>query len=166
MLAVSIAAPLCHIVNLCFEEGYFPDKLKVSTVTPAYKSGSRNSAGNYRPISVLSPLSKIIERCVSDRILSFISAYDTLGSNQYGFRKKHSTEHALLNFVDFVTKEKEKGNFVLGIYVDIKKAFDSVNFPILYRKLQKYGIRGNALNIIKSYLTNRKQRVKIMDSEG
>ena len=166
LLDVSVASPLCHIVNTCFAEGYFPDVLKSSTITPVYKSGDKDAAGNYRPISVLSPLSKIIESCASEKIISFITAHNILGSNQFGFRKKHSTEHALMNFIDFVADEKEKGNFVLGIYVDIKKAFDSVNFQILFKKLQKYGIRGNSLNLIKSYLSNRKQRVKVIDSEG
>jgi len=166
LLAESVATPLSHIVNLCFANGYFPGQLKFSTVTPVHKTGNKDTPGNYRPISVLSPISKIIERCISQRILSYISMHDILGSNQYGFRTKHSTEHALINFVDYVTDEKEKGNFVLGIYCDIKKAFDSVNFAILYKKLEKYGIRGRALDLIKSYLTNRKQRVKIMKPTG
>jgi len=166
LISASISAPLSHVINLCFTAGYFPDKLKTSIVTPIHKSGCKDSAGNYRPISVLSPLSKIIERCASDIIINFLNIHDILGSNQYGFRLKHSTEHALINFVDYVTNEREKGNYVMGIYLDIRKAFDSVNYEILFKKLVKYGIRGHALNLIKSYLTNRKQCVKVENVKG
>ena len=100
------------------------------------------------------------------RILGFLKDKNLIGQNQYGFRMKHSTECALINFMDYVTDELEKGNLVLGIYLDIKKAFDCVNFQILFKKLQKYGIRGQALALIRSYLTNRKQKVKTIDENG
>ena len=166
LLMPSVTGPLCHIVNLCFSAGFFPDSLKVSTVTPIFKSGDKNCPGNYRPISVLSSLSKIIEKCIYMRIADFLTFNNILGENQYGFRNKHSTEHALLNFVDLVSGELEKGNHVIGVFLDIKKAFDSVNFSILFKKMSKYGIRGKALDLIKSYLSNRKQRVKLTDKKG
>ena len=166
ILEPSICVPLSHIVNLCFITGCFPDSLKVSTVTPIFKCGEKSDAGNYRPISVLSPLSKIIEKCIYHRICSYLNYRNILADNQYGFRTSHSTEHALLNFIDHVSQELDKGKYVIGIYLDIKKAFDSVNFNILYKKLTKYGIRGISLDLIKSYLTNRKQRVKLTEETG
>ena len=166
LLAPAIVGPLCHITNLSFETGCFPDQLKISSVTPIYKQGKKDEPGNYRPISVISPISKIIEKCIKQRILSFFENKNIIGQNQYGFRNKHSTEHALINFMDFVTNELEKGSFVIGVYLDIKKAFDCVNYQILYKKLSKYGIRGQSLALIKDYLTNRKQKVKLMDEYG
>ena len=166
LLAPAIAGPLCHITNLSFETGCFPDRLKISSVTPIFKQGRKDEPGNYRPISVLSPISKIIEKCIKERILGFLENKNLIGQNQYGFRMKHSTEHALINFMDYVTDELEKGNLVIGIYLDIKKAFDCVNFQILFKKLQKYGIRGQALALIQNYLANRKQKVKTIDENG
>ena len=121
LMAPVVIGPHCHIVNLCFQAGYFPDRLKVSTITPIFKKGSKLDPGNYRPISVLSPLSKLIEKCIKERLLDFIENRNLLGINQFGFRTKHSTEHALLNFMDYVSDEMEKGKFVIGIYLDIKK---------------------------------------------
>ena len=165
-LSSCICQPIAHLVNLCFTSGEFPQQLKTATVTPVYKAGNRDEPGNYRPISVISPLSKIIEKCISIRIHSFIHHHGILSDSQYGFRTNHSTEHALLKFIDYASTEKEKGNIVLGIYLDIKKAFDSVNFKILFRKLDKYGIRGKSLDLIKSYLRSRRQRVKINSDTG
>ena len=126
----------------------------------------RTTRGNYRPISIILPISKIIEKCLVERLKNFLSHHNILSDSQYGFRNKHSTEHALINFVDYVTAEKEDGKFVLGIYVDIKKAFDSVNHEILLNKLYKYGIRGVPQTLIKNYLSNRSQRVKLYDKHG
>lgn len=166
LLSPSVSFPLSHLVNICFATSIFPDSLKESVVTPVFKAGDRDDPGNYRPISIISPLSKIIEKCIVERLNSFLKHHDILSSSQYGFRTKHSTEHALLNFIDFASEEKDKGNYVLGIYLDIKKAFDSVNHEILCKKLSKYGIRGNAHRLIHNYLRNRSQKVKIIDKEG
>lgn len=165
-LAPSISAPLAHLVNICLSTGVFPDDLKTALITPVFKAGNKQDPGNYRPISVISPLSKIIEKCVSQQILSYLQQHNILSDSQFGFRTKHSTEHALLNFIDFVTKEKDDGKYVLGIYLDIKKAFDSVNHQILFKKLEKYGIRGLPLKLLKSYLSNRRQQVKLENGQG
>ena len=103
---------------------------------------------------------------MKERILNFFEHKNLFALNQYGFRNKHSTEHALMNFMDYVTDELEKGNSIIGVYLDIKKAFDSVNFQILFKKLSRYGIRGQPLALIQSYLTNRKQKVKLVDGNG
>ena len=166
LLAPAVVRPLSHIVNLSFGTGCFPDRLKISSVTPIFKQGKKDDPGNYRPISVLSPISKVIEKCMKERILNFFEHKNLFAQNQYGFRNKHSTEHALMNFMDFVTDELEKGNSIIGVYLDIKKAFDSVNFEILFKKLTRYGIRGQPLALIQDYLTNRKQKVKLVDGNG
>ena len=166
LLSPSISGPLSHLVNLCFSSGSFPDELKIATVTPIFKAGAKDSPGNYRPISVLPPISKIIEKCIYQRIIGFISSHGILSETQYGFRTKHSTEHALITFIDYATHELEQGKYVMGVYLDIKKAFDSVNHSILFQKLQKYGIRGTSLQLIKSYLRSRYQKVKLLDSQG
>ena len=166
LLSPSVSDPLSHLVNLCFSSGVFPHELKVATVTPIFKSGNKENPGNYRPISVISPISKIIERCMYQQISDFLKNFNVLSQAQYGFRTGHSTEHALLSFVDYAVGELDQGKYVLGIYLDIKKAFDSVNYSILFRKLQRYGIRGTPLHLIKSYLSNRRQSVKITNNKG
>ena len=114
LLAPAVVRPLSHIVNLSFGTGCFPDRLKISSVTPIFKQGKKDDPGNYRPISVLSPISKVIEKCMKERILNFFEHKNLFAQNQYGFRNKHSTEHALMNFMDFVTDELEKANSIIG----------------------------------------------------
>ena len=114
---------------------------------------------NYRPVSVLPIFSKILERLMYNRLLAFINKHDILYSYQFGFRSEHSPELALLLLVDKVSNALENGDFVLGLFLDFSKFFDTVNHDILFLKLEKYGIRGIALDLFKSYLSNRQQYV-------
>ena len=116
---------------------------------------------NYRPISLLSNINKIFEKLVYSRLYSFLELHNCIFELQFGFRAKHSTQHALASLTEMVKQALDEGNFACGIFVDFAKAFDTVDHTILLKKLEHYGVRGLANNWFKSYLTNRKQYVSI-----
>ncbi len=159
-----IATPLMLIFNLSFSKGIFPDKLKKSKIIPIYKSESHFELTNYRPISILPCLSKILERLMYNRLTKFLIDNDILYKFQFGFRKDHSTNLALLEITDTIYKNLDDGNFIFSLYVDLSKAFDTVNFEILFHKLEHYGIRGQELDWFKSYVSKRSQSVEINNS--
>jgi hypothetical protein len=142
--AKEISKPLTHIFNLSFSSGIIPDNLKVALVTPIFKGNEENRFENYRPISVLTCFSKLLEKLMVKRLINFIDKNKILSKHQYGFRRNRSTELAVLDFVDKITKAIEEGKFTVGIFLDLSKAFDTINHKILIRKLEHYGIRGTA----------------------
>lgn len=161
-----IAMPLSIIFNLSFEKCIFPDKLKIARIVPIYKSDDKMVVNNYRPISVLPFFSKIIERLMYNRLLCYLDKNDILIKNQYGFREKHSTYMALIKLLDQITNELDNKQFSIGIFIDLSKAFDTIDHNILIRKLQCYGIRGSVLDWFKSYLNNRQQYTCINDANS
>ena len=161
-----ISVPLSRLINVCLEAGYFPDFMKVAKVTPVFKADDPTQFGNYRPISVLSVFSKIFERVIQGRLLSFLNKGGQLLANQYGFRRGHSTDMAVMDMVENIRKAWEKGESCLGIFVDFKKAFDTVNHHILLAKMEHFGIRGAPLELIRSYLSNRRQYVVFNGAES
>ena len=154
-----IAAPLTHIFNLSLQLGKFPNLLKIAKVTPIYKKDDPHEISNYRPISILPSISKILEKVVYNRLYHFLNSNKLLNPNQYGFRKNHSTDLALIQIYDKITKAMANKEHVLGLFFDLSKAFDTLNHGILLQKLHSYGIRGNALSWVKDYLSNRQQYV-------
>ena len=152
----NISDPLCHIFNVSLTTGVFPEKLKLAKVTPIFKNGDTAEFGNYRPISVLSCISKILEKLVFNRTVKFLDKYNLLSDNQYGFRSDYSTSMALLDFADKIVKGFEDNAYSIGIFLDLSKAFDTIKHDILLKKLSFYGIRGIAYSWFESYLTNRK----------
>ena len=152
---------LCHIFNLVLTSGIYPDALKVAKVIPVFKKGDRNHPENYRPISLLSCINKLLERSIEKRFRQFMENNSTLFEYQFGFRKRHDTSHALLETVNYIRTYLDNGQNVLGLYLDLRKAFDTVDHRILLHKLYYYGIRGNAYNVIASFLDNRKQRTYV-----
>ena len=152
--------PLVHIFNLSFMQGVFPTELKVAKVIPLYKKDDKANIANYRPVSILPVFSKILEKLLHARLVEFIDKYDILYKYQFGFRSKHSTNMDLLQIVDKIMNHFQDGDFVIGIFLDFSKAFDTVNHEILLRKLSKYGIRGVALKLMSNYLNNRTQFVQ------
>ncbi len=151
--------PLTHLVNMSVKQGAFPTELKVAHVIPIFKTGDEDLIQNYRPISVLSFFSKIFEKVVAQHVVNFLDKNDMLYEHQYGFRQNHSTSHAIITLVDRVTKALDNGKYVVGIFLDMKKAFDTVDHKILLDKLYCYGIRGELHKWFQSYLENREQYV-------
>ena len=162
----SIAHPLTRMANLSFEQGVFPEELKLAIITPIYKAKDPMLFNNYRPISLLSVFPKILERLMYNRLLRFINRYNFFNKYQFGFRNKHSTFMALIILLENVTKAPDDGKCAIGICLDFQKAFDTVDHCILLDKLYMYGIRGIAHDWFLSYLSNRSQAVVYNNHES
>lgn len=156
-----LVKPLTYIFNLCIITGIFSKVLKSSVVVPVFKSGERNSVHNYRPISLLPTIAKILEKIINVKLVNYIEKNNILSQNQFGFRKNKSTEDAIESLVTSVAKNLDNKNKCLAIFLDLAKAFDTVSIPLLICKLESIGIRGVQLDLFKSYLSNRSQAVKI-----
>ena len=158
----SVISPvLARIFNLCIKDGLFPDSLKIGKITPVYKKGASDEIVNYRPVSILPIFGKIFEKVLYSRIYSFMCSKNIISETQFGFRKNYSTNHAIQHSVNFINESHLTGKHFLGIFIDLSKAFDTIDHATLLRKLYHYGIRGNVQKLISSYLTNRYQYVKI-----
>lgn len=156
-----IVVPLTLICNRSISEGVFPEAWKVAVVTPVHKGGIKDNCSNYRPISLLGSLSKILERIVNKRLQNFLEERNILSNNQFGFRRAKSTEDAVSVLTEIVSGHLDQKRVCVGAFLDLAKAFDTVSIPILIEKLEQSGIRGAPLNWIQSYLLNRKQCVKV-----
>ena len=155
-----ITMPLAHICNLSFKRVFkrvFPMQLKIANVVPIYKTGNEHVFSNYRPVSVLPVFSKLLERLMYIRLMNFITNNKLLYKYQFGFQKSKSTFMPLISLIDRITEALDKGDCVVGIYLDFSKAFDTVNYEILLQKLSMYGIQDIALEWFRDYLTNRSQ---------
>ena len=159
LTASCISIPLTHIINLCFKTGIFPDNLKHAKVIPLHKSGSKNDVNNYRPISLLPAFSKLFEKAISTRLINYLELNKLLVGSQHGYRSYHSTETAILQFINNVYQSLENKLYVAGIFLDLSKAFDSLDHHILMDKLEYIGIRGAAHQLFRSYISNRSQNV-------
>ena len=143
------------IYNESINTGIVPDILKISRVTPIFKSEKATNPNNYRPISTLSPFAKVLERLVYDQLELFLSKKKVIYEYQFGFRKGYSTEQAILEISDNIKTSIDNNEITCGLFLDFSKAFDTVNHQILLSKLYKYGIRGTQLAWFSDYLTNR-----------
>ena len=162
LIKPNICYPLKELINLSFATGVYPDLLKIAEVIPIFKNkGDQLLVSNYRPISLLSNINKIFEKLVYSRLYSFLTLHNCIYELQFGFRAKHSTNHALLSLTEMIREALDESNFACGIFIDLQKAFDTVDHQILLKKLEYYGIRGIANNWFRSYLTNRQQFVSV-----
>lgn len=156
-----IVPVLVYIFNLCFSVGIFPDIFKTAVVLPIHKSGDKDSVTNYRPISLLSIFSKIFEKVINNRLTSYLTKFKILANNQFGFRSGRSTEDAVMELTDAVIDNIERRHKTIGVFLDLSKAFDTVSVPILLSKLEYIGIRGKVLDVFRSYMSGRKQFVRV-----
>ena len=156
--AHTIAPSVTKLLNLSIRTGEFPRPWKCSRITALFKSGNRTSASNYRPISILPTLSKILEKAVYSQLYHYLTTNDLLTKKQFGFRKGFSTESALTTFADEVLLNKEQGKLCGAVFLDLIKAFDTVDHGILLSKLFSIGLSGNYLQWFRSYVTERKER--------
>ena len=157
---------LAKVINSSFDQGKFPQELKIAKVVPIHKGGTTTDVSNYRPISLLASFSKVYEKVMHNRVINFLDKHNLLCDNQYGFRAGRSCEHALLNAKDTILSTLSKKQIALLLLIDFSKAFDLVEHPTLLRKLEHYGIRGQALNWFRSYLSDRKQFVSVGSSHS
>ena len=159
-----ISGHLANFFNSFMESGIFPDILKVGKITPVFKKGNSQLMTNYRPISLLPIIGKIFEKVIHKRMYNFFCAMNIIYDKQFGFRHKHSTSHAVNYSVNKILTEIENHQHIIGIFVDLSKAFDTIDHKKLLHKLEHYGIRGPCLSLLTSYLTNRPQYTKFQQT--
>ena len=161
-----VCKPLTLIINQTLTSGIFPDTLKIAKIIPLFKKCDKTLLENYRPISILPAISKIFERIMFNQIHNHFSMHNLFYSGQYGFRANHSTQFAALELIDRITQDLDQGNMPITIFMDLSKAFDTLNHDILIYKLKSYGLSEAALKLMQSYLTNRKQYVEINNTQS
>ena len=158
-----ISIPIEKLINLSFETGLFPDALKLTRIIPVFKNGDSLQCNNYRPISLTSNISKIMEKLAHQRLYLFLENNNVLYDKQFGFRNKHSPNHALIEITEKIREALDKRQFVCGIFVDLQKAFDTVNHDILLDKLNYYGIKGIPNMWFETFLKERYQYTTIKE---
>ena len=163
----SVKNPLCHIFNLSIKTGKVPTQLKIAKITPVFKAGGNmHCVNDYRPISLLCIFSKILEKIIATALKQYLASNNIIDSLQFGFQNLNSTFHPMIHLLDHVAKAINRNEYTIGLFLDIKKAFDCVPKHILLMKLKKIGIHGNLLQWFESYLSERKQFVKVGNAES
>lgn len=158
---------LCILINKMFSEGYFASCLKPAIVTPIFKKFCKKMLSNYRPISVLNALSKLVERLLYSRLVNFLKINSVINENQFGFVEKSSTVSSAMQLLNLIRSKLDQGQFVSSLFIDLSKAFDMVNHNLLINKLKKIGITDTkSIELFQSYLTGRSQSVKINNTIG
>ena len=164
-VAAIIAEPICNFVNESFACGQFPENLKKSKCIPIYKTkGSKHDRANYRSICIQSQFAKIFEAAFLDRLVKFLDKFNILSECQNGFRKKRSTNTALMQVISFIHDALNGRENVVAFFYDLSRAFDTINHELLLQKLYGIGVRGVANDWIRSYLQDRSQSVVIQNN--
>ena len=158
---IELIKPLTILIYQCFHNGIFPDNLKIAKVIPLHKQDNPTDINNYRPISLLPSISKVLEKIVLDQIQSYFTSHNLLYNNQYGFRSHHSTELATMHLMGKIITSMDEGLVPLNIILDLSKAFNTLDHTILLGKLNYYGISDTELLLFENYLSNRKQYVQM-----
>ena len=158
---------LSNLYNHLMQARKFPDELKIGKTSPIFKKGNPELIENYRPVSTLPIFAKIFEKLIHTRLYNFFTSQNCLSDKQFGFRKGHSTSSALNHAVHQIEDAlKNNGKHVLGIFIDLSKAFDTIDHKILLKKLERCGIRGNAYDLMESYLSNRYQYTHVFGNDS
>ena len=157
----SVCETFANLINRCFNEGHFPRALKIANVISLYKNGNENEFGNCRPISLLPVISKIVEKCLQKRLISFLSKYSVINKAQFGHQAKKNTIDAVSEVVETIRISLCSKESYYGVFIDLSKAFDTVSHEILLQKRFAHGLRGKIYDILNSYLTNRQQCVSV-----
>lgn len=158
-LKESLVSPLTLICNQSIKSGTFPNLMKIAKVIPLFKKGDAELVDNYRPISLLPALSKVLERVLYEQIFDYFTAHKLFAESQYGFRKNRSTDQAAIELVDKISAVVDNRKQAIAIFMDLSKAFDTLNHSILLMKLKYYGFSEQSLLLMKNYLTQRQQYV-------
>ena len=159
-LSNTIKHPLSIIFNKSILQGKLPEAMKLADVSPLFKSKDQNECTNYRPISLLLTITKLLEKVMYKRTYNFLEETGQLYNSQYGFRTGHSCENAVSELLAEIIKGKQEGLYTVSMFLDLSKAFDILEHEVLLKKLERYGIRGTSNNWFRDYLTNRKIRTK------
>ena len=149
---------LMKFFNCFMTNGSFPTILKNGSITPIYKKGDSRYMDNYRPVSTLPIFGKIFEKVLCYRYYNILLSKDVIYEKQFGFRKNHSTSHAINYSVNMVLSQLKAKKHTIGIFIDLSKAFDTLKHSMLLEKLKHYGVRGRCNDILNSYLSNRTQQ--------
>ena len=161
-----ILVPLTHLINVSIKCSFIPKSWKTAKMVPIFKSGDRSQPTNYRPISLLPTMSKVLERAVSNQVYGYFERTKKLYNLQFGYRQGYSTEGLLLKILDYVAKRRSDNKHVLNVYIDLRKAFDTVPYDILFEKLSYYGLSKSTVDWFRSYLSERRMYTKVADSES
>ena len=164
--ASTIAKPLTHIINMSITSGQFPKELKCAKIVPIYKKKLKTDPGNYRPVSILSIISKIFEKVVCEQLSEYLECNNLMYDLQSGFRQNFSTDSCLIHLSDYILNNQDKGEYTGMVVIDLQKAFDTVNHKILLSKLQALGLDQVAIKWFASYLEDRQQIVQIGDTHS
>lgn len=156
-----ITVCITHIINNSLRHGIFPDKLKIAIVKPIHKKGDKEDYNNYRPISILPSFSKIMEMAYCQQIMEYLIENKVLRENQHGYLKGKSIKTAVYQFINKIVEAFENKDLAMGVFLDLTKAYDCLESEKLFNKLDSYGIRGPALDWVKSYLSRRQQMVEM-----
>ena len=149
------------VINQVLNNRIFPDKLKIAKVVPIFKKGDRALTNNYRPISLLPVISKVIEKIIYNQLSLYFESNKLFSDSQYGFRPNHSTEQATLELTDKIISAMYNNDVPIGIFLDISKAFDTIDHAILLTNFEHYGVDGIPIKLLTNYLTNRQQYVRL-----
>ena len=165
-LCSAISYPLQLVFNQSIATGIFPDKMKIAKVIPLYKGKQRDLVINYRPISLLMTISKLLEKVIYSRFYKFLEKKNTLFESQYGFCTKRSCEQAILELISHLLHAHNKNLHSIRVFLDLSKAFDTLNHEVLLKKLEHYGVCGIVNDWFKSYLEGRTLITKVSTSKG
>ena len=152
-----LAFPMAQIIDLSIEEATVPKKLKIARIIPLYKKGAANECGNYRPVSLLSALSKILEKAICSQLMSYLESDHSLCHDQYGFRPKSQTTHVVHKLLNIIQANSIKNEVTIVTFLDLSKAFDCLQYDKLFFKMEKLGFHEHTIKWFKSYLSLRQQ---------